>query len=207
LNKGFFEYWFESIITLTESLAIAFVFSLVIAHLGTIALFRPMSKLIASFRVVSMAPLMTWCAFLGIIGHTRTTGLMVFLITCYSVPSFLQIFNAIGEDELDYYKTLRCGPAMTWWQTTVRARMPIVIATYIINMGMAIHMIPYMEALDKASGGLGVLLSAGERDLNFPEIMAGTILLWMSGLLIFKVMVIATSAIWPKAWSKLTGGK
>jgi ABC-type nitrate/sulfonate/bicarbonate transport system permease component len=164
-------------------------------------------KLVASFRVVSMAPLMTWCAFLGIIGHVRTTSLMVFLITCYTVPSFLQIFNAISDDELDYYKTLRCGPAMTWWQTTVRARMPVVIATYIINSGMAIHMIPYMEALDKASGGLGVLLSAGERDLNFPEIMAGTILLWMSGLLIFKVMVIATSAIWPKAWAKLTGGK
>ena len=206
-QKGLHEYYIESLITLVTSLVLGFVFSVVFAHLGTIPFFRPYAEFVGSLRVLSMAPLVMWAVFLGIQGNERKIGLMVLFITAYSVPSILQIFDAISEKEKDYYRTLRCSPLMAWWQMTVRARMPQVIAVYVINMGMAINMLPALEALLKTQGGIGVLIGSAERDMNFTEIMAGTVILLASGWLIFKLTILAVAWKWPKAWAKINGGK
>jgi NitT/TauT family transport system permease protein len=156
--------------------------SLSIAMISTLAFFRPMANFVAKNRFLTAVGL----SFLFSQVTDDTSGqkmaLMVFGISVFLTTSFIGITSEVKKEELDYARTLKMNEWESLWHVVILGKADLFLEAVRQNFAIAWLMLPMVENICRAEGGIGVLLFDENRVFHLDGVYAIQIVILLVGI-------------------------
>lgn len=165
-----------------QALGLATIFSLGLAYLTVIPLFRPFVAAISKGRFLSLTgfSLIFTLMFGG--GHPLKLSLLTFAITVFYVTSMASVIAAIPRGEFDHARTLRMSEWRTVWEVVILGTIDKAFEVLRQNAAMGWMMLAFIELIARSGGGIGVMLESERKFAAYAAIYAIQLLVLIVGV-------------------------
>jgi NitT/TauT family transport system permease protein len=175
------ELWTSMALSL-ESMALATVFSLLIAYATVIPFFRPFAFLISKFRFLTLVGLSFVFTLITHSGHSLKVWLLVFGITVFFVTNMVAVVQSVTRNELNHARTLRMSEWQVVWEVVVLSRIDVVFELIRQNFAIAWMMLTLVEGISRSEGGIGTLLLNQNKHFRLDAVFAIQVLILLVGV-------------------------
>lgn len=183
ITNGLLADLLTSITLYGEALLLASILSLGIAYISTIPFFNPVGIGWSKLR------------FLGLVGlpflftlyihnlHLLMLALLTFSISVFMITSMLDVIDAIPKEKYDLARTLQMSEWEVLWEVVILGRADVALDVIRQNAAIGWMMLPMIEGLFKAEGGIGAVLDIQNRQFHLATIAAIQLLVIAIGLM------------------------
>jgi NitT/TauT family transport system permease protein len=175
------ELWTSMALSL-ESMALATVFSLLIAYATVIPFFRPFAFLISKFRFLTLVGLSFVFTLMTHSGHSLKVWLLVFGITVFFVTNLVAVVQSVTRNELNHARTLRMSEWQVVWEVVILSRVDQVFELIRQNFAIAWMMLTLVEGISRSEGGIGTLLLNQNKHFRLDAVFAIQVLILLVGI-------------------------
>jgi NitT/TauT family transport system permease protein len=169
-NDDLVPHLLTSFILNVEVILVATVVSLFLAYFNTINFFKPSVKTFSNLRYLSMVGLQFF--FVLIFTHHLKLSLLVFGVSVFYVTGMISVIESIPTEMYDLAKTMRFNEWRTLWEVVIIGQRDKAFDVLRQNAAIGWMMLTMVEALDRSSGGIGVLLSDSNKHFDLPPVFA-----------------------------------
>lgn len=174
-----------------KAILYATIVSLFVGLLWAMPFFNPIVTVLGKARFLSTIGLTFVFAQITPDTNTLKVTLLVFCITVFMLTSFLGIIFEVKKDELDYARSLKMNSWETLWQVVILGKADQFLEAVKQNFAIAWIMLPLVENLCRAEGGIGVLLFQENKQFHldsvysilFIVLLVGILLDWLLGFI------------------------
>lgn len=190
--RAFPRLWFneglgiELITSLTLNLhavGIMIVLSLVVAYGTAIPALRPIATFFSTFRFNGFVGLPLLLTFLIGDQHWIKVSLLVIAMSVFTIPGIVAAIEAIPRDAYDHGRVLRMSEWRVLWEVVIVGRFHEVLDIIMTNIAIGWTMLPMVEGLFRAEGGIGVLILTENKYFKLESVYAIIITMALVGLL------------------------
>lgn len=182
LKHGIIPNFVKSIAFCFKTIAYSVAISLVFCYLSIIPLFSSFCEFLRKFRFLPSTGMSFFFMKITPTLDSMMTAMMVFGITTWLLDSMIGIALGIKQDEIMYARSLRLNRWQTMREILIYGKAAQMFNAVISNFAMAWMLLAAVENIAKASGGIGVLLSEGNKYYHFDEVYAIQILILLTGI-------------------------
>lgn len=175
------ELWTSMSLSLT-SMALATVFSLLIAYATVIPFFRPFAFLVSKFRFLTLVGLSFVFTLMTHSGHSLKVWLLVFGITVFFVTNMVAVVQSVTRNELNHARTLRMSEWQVVWEVVILGRIDQVFELIRQNFAIAWMMLTLVEGISRAEGGIGTMLLNQNKHFRLDAVFAIQVLILLVGV-------------------------
>jgi NitT/TauT family transport system permease protein len=184
LKNGIVSNFLKSIFFCFKTIGYSVVISLVFCYLSVIPFFTSFCEFLRKFRFLPSTGMSFFFMKVTPGIDSMMTAMMVFGITTWLVDSMIGIALSIKQDDIMYARSLRLNRWQTMRELLIYGKAAQVFDSIISNFAMAWMLLAAVENIAKASGGIGVILSEGNKYYHFDEVYAIQIIILLTGILI-----------------------
>jgi len=165
-----------------EALALSTVFSLGLAYLTVIPVFRPFVGALSKGRFLSFAgfTLIFTLMFGG--GHPLKLSLLTFAITVFFVTSMASVIAAIPRSEFEHARTLRMSEGRIVWEVVILGTADKAFEVLRQNAAMGWMMLAAVEIIARSEGGIGTTLENERKMAAYAGIYAIQLVFLLVGM-------------------------
>lgn len=180
-NDGIFWDLFASLLVCVQALILSAVVGLPIAYLSRVPVVEPIATFLAKLRFAGSAVF-----YLPLLLTTTPHNVKIFLLMFgelfYLVTTMQGVVLNIPEERFDDARTLKMSEWLSVWYVVIRGTVAETIDALIVNNGMGLSMIMFVEGIVRSEGGVGVRLFEAERYTNYDGFFAIVILIVITGI-------------------------
>ena len=158
------------------------LFSLGLAYLTVIPVFRPLVTAISKGRFLSLAGFTFIFTLMMSGGHALKLSLLVFAITVFYVTSMASVIAAIPRGEFEHARTLRMSEWRTVWEVVILGTAEKAFEVLRQNAAMGWMMLTLVEGIVRSGGGIGAMLLAESKHFLLAEVFAIQLVILVVGL-------------------------
>jgi NitT/TauT family transport system permease protein len=151
-------------------------------------IFRSFGEFLRKFRFLPSAGLsflfMKMSVEFGGGIEQQMSFMMIWGISTWLMYSMIGIALSIGEDEIMYARSLRLSKWQMVRELLIKGKAVDILQAFIGNFAIAWMMLAYVENINKASGGIGVIISESVKYYLYDEVYAIQILILITGITI-----------------------
>ena len=166
-----------------EALFYTALFSLLLAYLTVLPVFRPIVTAISKGRFLSMVGFSLVFILMGKEGHSLKIALLVFGMTVFFVTSMASVIDQIPKGDFDHARTLRMQEWQVVWEVVILGTADKAFEVLRQNAAIGWMMLTMVEGIVKAEGGVGVLLLEQQKYLALEKVFAIQIIILLLGLM------------------------
>jgi NitT/TauT family transport system permease protein len=182
-----------------KALALATAISLALAYASVVPFFRPLAAATTKGRFLGLAGLtFVFTLTLGG-GGALKLALLVFGISVFLVTSLRDVVASIPSASFDHAHTLRMGEWRVTWEVVVRGTAAQAADALRQNAAIGWMMLPMVEGLARADGGLGAVLLNQHKHFHLAEVFAVQLLILGVGLAQDALLSAARGWLFPYA--------
>ena len=165
-----------------QALAWSTVFSLGLAYLTVIPVFRPFVMAISKGRFLSLVgfTLVFTLMFGG--GRPLKVSLLVFAVTVFYVTSMTAVVAAVPKEAFDHARTLRLSEWRVVWEVVVLGTADRAFEVLRQNAAIGWMMLTMVEGIARAEGGIGVALLNENKHFRLAYVLAVQLVILLIGL-------------------------
>jgi NitT/TauT family transport system permease protein len=165
-----------------EALLWTVALGLTVSYLGALPLFAPLRGAVSRGRFVGLAGLTLpfTLAFGG--GRPLQVALLVAGTSVFFVTSMADVLQAVPREAWDHARTLRFSTGRAFLEVVVRGTAHQALDALRQNAAIGWLMLPMVEGLCRAQGGLGAVLLGQSRHLHLAEAFAVLGLVFVVGV-------------------------
>ena len=156
--------------------------SLFLATLSVLPFFRPFSTFATKSRFLTAVGLSFLFAQLTSDTSGQKMALMIFGISVFLVTSFSTIIAEIKKEEFDYARTLKMNEWETVWYVIILGKADQFMEAIRQNFAIAWMMLPMVENLCRAEGGIGIVLFDQNKHFHLDAVYAVQIIILFMGI-------------------------
>jgi NitT/TauT family transport system permease protein len=172
-----------SFTTNLEAATLMTLFSLVIAYLTVLPIFRPFAVLVSSGRFNGFVGLPL--VFLALLNDPVWVkiALLVYGVGVFVILSVVKLIDNIPKEQFDHSRTLRMNEWRVAWEDVVLGQFDQVIDILRVNLAMLWMLLPMVEGLFRFQGGVGALMLDQEKHFDMAAVFCSLFLILGIGLL------------------------
>lgn len=163
-----------------HAVAIMVLLSLTVAYSTAVPGMRPVATFFSTFRFNGFVglPLL----FTIMIGdqHWIKVALLVTAMSVFTIPSIVSAIEAIPREAYDHGRVLRMSELRVLWEVVIVGRFHEVIDIILTNVAIGWTMLPMVEGLFRAEGGIGVMILTENKYFKLEAVYA--IIITMAGI-------------------------
>lgn len=182
-TQGLLQELLASSITIAKSILLSTAISLLIASLGTMALFKNIAKSMTAFRFLGFAGITFFFTLWTSNGADLKLWLLTFGMTVFMLTNVMGVVDSITQRELDYARTIRLSPARTLYELFFRGKLADILDLVRQNAAIGWVMLSMVEGLVRSEGGIGAMLLNQNRYFNLSAVFAIQITILLYGIL------------------------
>jgi NitT/TauT family transport system permease protein len=191
LNHGLLhELWISFLLNI-EAIAVTTILSLLLAYASLMPAIQPFVAFISKNRAIGFVGLTVFFTLATSGIHQFKLALLVYGMTVWFVTSMLTLLDSIPSEQFDHARTLGMSRWRVVWEVVVRGKADAVVDVMRENAAIGWMLLPMVEGVARAEGGIGVMLLNYNKYLRLDAVFALilTILLvvlvqdWALGLL------------------------
>jgi len=160
------------------------IISLFVALLWVIPALNPVINVLGKARFLSTVGLTFIFAEITPDTNSLKVTLLVFCIVVFMLTSFLGIIFEVKKEELDYARTLKMSSWKTLWEVIILGKADQYLEAVKQNFAIAWIMLPMVENLCRAEGGIGVLLFQENKQFHLDSVYAILLIVLLVGILL-----------------------
>jgi len=155
-----------------EAIVIMSTISLLVSYATAIPAMRPFASTISIARFNGFVGLpLLFTIWIGD-QHWIKVALLVTGMCVFTVPSIVTMIEAIPRDAYDHGRVLRMSRARVLWEVVILGRFHEVIDILRTNVAIGWMMLPMVEGLFRAEGGIGVLILTENKYFKLESVYA-----------------------------------
>lgn len=154
----------------------------VLSTLSVLSFFKPIASFFAKSRFLTTVGLSVVFAQLSADTNGQKTSLLVFGITVFLITSFLGIIADVRKEEYDYARTLKINHWRSFLEVTILGKSDLFMEAIRQNFAIAWMMLPMVENLCRADGGIGVVLTDQNKYFHLDGVYAIQIIVLLIGI-------------------------
>ncbi|MBK6264938.1 hypothetical protein JKA74_07810 [Marivirga sp. S37H4] len=181
-NEGLVVHIASSLWLCVIAIFVAIIISLILTYLSTIPVIKPIAIAVSKLRYLPLTGITFYLAILISNARTMQIWVLVTFMSTYLTTSLLSMVNAIGEQEFDHARSLKCNRWEVLWEVVVKGRIDHVIEVIRQNLAIVWMMLVTVESILVAAGGLGFLIKNSDKFMNHGRIIALQIVILTLGL-------------------------
>lgn len=180
-NDGILWDLFSSLWVCIEALILSALVGLPIAYLSRVPAVEPIATFLSKLRFAGSAVLYL-PLLLTTTPHNVKVMLLMFGELFYLVTTMQGVVLNIPAERFDDARTLRMSEWLSVWYVVIRGTVPDTLDALIVNNGMGLSMIMFVEGIVRSEGGVGVRLFEAERYTNYDGFFAIVVLIVLTGI-------------------------
>ncbi len=181
-NEGLVVHIASSLGLCLQATLLSVVFSLAIAYLSPVPVFKPIAKALSRMRYLPLTGITFYLAMVVSDARTMQVWVLVVFMSLYFITSLLGVINDISQEEIDHARSLRCSRWEVLWEVVIKGRMDYVLDVLRQNLAITWMFLVTVESILVAAGGLGVLIKNSDKFMNHGRIVALQIVILLVGL-------------------------
>jgi NitT/TauT family transport system permease protein len=166
-----------------ESIALATIFSLLLAYASVMPFFRPIVALLSKFRFLSLVGLTFFFTLMAKSGHELKLSLLVFSVTVFFVTGMADVISSVPKEMFDLARTLRMGEWRVVWEVIVLGQFDRVFDVLRQNAAIGWMMLTMVEGIVRSEGGVGTILLDQNHHFRLAAVFAIQVTILLLGLL------------------------
>jgi len=182
-----------------EALGWASLFSLGLAYLTVIPVFRPLVTAISKGRFLSIVGFTFIFTLIFGGGHPLKLSLLVFAVTVFYLTSMAAVIAAIPKGDFDHARTLRMGEWRVVWEVVVLGTLDKAFEVLRQNAAMGWMMLTMVEGIVRSEGGIGSMLLSESKHFLLPQVFAIQIVILVVGMVQDYVIGLVRTVVCPYA--------
>lgn len=171
--------------------------ALVFCYLSVIPLFRTFCEFLRKFRFLPSTGFSFLFMKIGGTIDNQMVYMMVFGVTVWLIDSMVKVALDIGQDEVNYAKSLRLNKWQRMRELLIYGRAADIFHCIITNFAIAWMLLAAIENIAKAKGGIGVVLAESNKYYNFAEVYALQIIILLTGISIDYLLRQVKAIVFP----------
>jgi NitT/TauT family transport system permease protein len=165
-----------------EAIALASVFSLLLAYSVVIPFFRPVVALLSKLRFLSLVGLTFFFTLMARSGHQLKLSLLVFSVTVFFLTGMADVVDSIPKEKFDLARTLRMGEWRVVWEVVILGQIDKAFDVLRQNAAIGWMMLTMVEGIVRSEGGVGTILLDQNHHFRLAAVFAIQLTILMLGL-------------------------
>lgn len=141
-----------------QAIAVATVFSLLLAYATVMPFFRPVVALLSKLRFLSLVGLSFFFTLMAKSGHELKLSLLVFSVSVFFVTGMADVISSVPSDMFHLARTLRMGEWRVVWEVIVLGQIDKAFDVLRQNAAIGWMMLTMVEGVVRSEGGVGTIL-------------------------------------------------
>ena len=166
-----------------QAIALATVFSLLLAYATVMPFFRPIVALLSKLRFLSLVGLTFFFTLMAKTGHELKLSLLVFSVSVFFVTGMADVIESIPKEKFDLARTLRMGEWRVVWEVIVLGQVDKAFDVLRQNAAIGWMMLTMVEGIVRSEGGVGTILLDQNHHFRLAAVFAIQLTILMLGLL------------------------
>jgi NitT/TauT family transport system permease protein len=169
-----------------EAIAFTTALSLVLVYASLMPIVRPFVIFISKNRAIGFVGLTVFFTLATSGVHQFKLALLVYGMLVWFVTSMLSQLDCIPMEQYDHARTLGMSKWRIVWEVVVRGKADTVIDVMRENAAMGWMLLPMVEGVARAEGGIGVMLLNYNKYLRLDAVFA----------LILTILIVVLAQDW-----------
>ena len=166
-----------------QAIALATVFSLLLAYATVMPFFRPIVALLSKLRFLSLVGLTFFFTLMAKSGHQLKLSLLVFSVSVFFVTGMADVIQSIPKEKFDLARTLRMGEWRVVWEVIVLGQVDKAFDVLRQNAAIGWMMLTMVEGIVRSEGGVGTILLDQNHHFRLAAVFAIQMTILTLGLL------------------------
>ena len=155
-----------------EAIICTTIVSLLLVYASLMPIVRPFVVFVSKNRAISFVGLTLFFTLATSGVHQFKLALLVYGMLVWFVTSMLSQLDCIPADQYDHARTLGMSKWRIVWEVVVRGKADTVIDVMRENAAMGWMLLPMVEGVARAEGGIGVMLLNYNKYLRLDAVFA-----------------------------------
>lgn len=165
-----------------HAIALTVLISLFVAYSTAIPALRPVATFFSTFRFNGFVGLPLLLTFLIGDQHWIKVSLLVIAMSVFTIPAIVAAIEAIPQEAYDHGRVLRMSEWRVLWEVVIVGRFHEVIDIILTNIAIGWTMLPMVEGIFRAEGGIGVMILTENKYFKLESVYAIIITMMVVGL-------------------------
>lgn len=191
---------YTTITTNLQALVISTILSLFISYLIVVPFFRPFVIMCSKARFFGMVGFTVPFTLIFGGGHWLKVALLVFGMSVFYITAMSAVIVSIPDEEFDYARTLRMSRWQIVWEIIILGKFDQALEILRQNAAILLMLTTSVESLNRAGGGLGVILLNENKRFNLASVFALQLTIFCIGIIQDRVLSTLKRIVCPYAF-------